>query len=102
MFGGLAAGFLASRFLKASSSRRYETSRQTSVQSTANGGSYGGTYGRTYPPAGGGVPTTQERVGTTTERTYGETAQGRPAEDVSLTGGVMPPGSSIPRPGETR
>ena len=34
MFGGLAAGFLASRFLKASSSRRYETRPETSPPST--------------------------------------------------------------------
>jgi len=34
MFGGLAAGFLASRFLKASSTRRYETRPQTSPSST--------------------------------------------------------------------
>jgi gas vesicle protein len=39
MFGGLAAGFLASRFLKASSARRYETGYpSTRRPSAANGG----------------------------------------------------------------
>ena len=66
VFGGLAAGFLASRFLKASSSRRAQTGYQPPMaQETTNG--------MTSP---------------------------RPAENASLTGGVLPteaPGG--PRPG---
>src|SRR5918998_452697 len=38
MFGGLAAGFLASRFLKASSSRRYESAYETRRSYGGDGG----------------------------------------------------------------
>src|SRR3954447_9133437 len=61
MFGGLAAGFLASRFLKASSTRRYESGYQTAGRpSGANGGyTQGGSVPRTgaIPPTGTVPPT---------------------------------------------
>ena len=68
--GGAVLGFVASRFLKASSSRRYEETY----------GTYGTTYGRTYggetygeawtAPARPGIePTTPPRTGLTTEPT---------------------------------
>jgi hypothetical protein len=102
MFGGLAAGFLASRFLKASSSRRYESS-----------GANGGSYRDDVAPAGPGVvppatrPAPPPATGTgrpiVPEPGLAEPAPGRPAENVSLTGGVMPPHSADPvRPGGTR
>jgi gas vesicle protein len=55
MFGGLAAGFLASRFLKASSSRRAESASPSPVGGRSNGG-FTGTYGE---PAGYQPPTRQ-------------------------------------------
>ncbi|HKG65940.1 MAG TPA: hypothetical protein VKB28_17870 [Solirubrobacteraceae bacterium] len=119
MLGGLAAGFLASRFLKASSARRYESGHQP----TGPAGSQfdrGTGAGRpaTAPPATGTVPppagappftppppATGAGTGTGTGPTItrdpelAEPTPGRPAEDVSLTGGVMRPSSS---PGATR
>jgi len=84
MFGGLAAGFVASRFLKASSSRRYETGYQPAGATGATGAT-GGTAPR---------PSTVRPTGTVPP------APGRPAEHVSLTGGVMPAQSSgAARPG---
>jgi hypothetical protein len=83
MFGGLAAGFLASRFLKASSSRRYESrldeggrlsARRSQV--TPDGA----------PPVASPAPTPVVRR----EPGVGTPATGVPAEDVSLSGGVMP------------
>jgi hypothetical protein len=50
--GGLVLGFIASRFLKASSSRRYE-----SVSREQNRGLYAG-YDPGYPPLPAGTPTT--------------------------------------------
>ncbi len=56
MFGGLAAGFLASRFLKASSARRYESGyAQTPRPSGANGG---GPQRDVLPPATSVPPAT--------------------------------------------
>jgi len=99
MFGGLTAGFLASRFLKASSTRRYESGPQTRPAGTGYG--QPGTAPRTgtvppvtpvppvppVPPAGGvtdtGAPVRRDPG-------VGEPTPGRPAENVSLTGGVMP------------
>ena len=87
MFGGLAAGFLASRFLKASSSRRAQTGYQPSARpQNANG---------TTPPAPATPPATGP--GAPVTREPGPSA-GRPAENVSLTGGVLPPQT----PGATR
>jgi hypothetical protein len=87
MFGGLAAGFLASRFLKASSSRRAHTDYQAPARpSNANG---------TTPPAPATPPATGP--GAPVTREPGPSA-GRPAENVSLTGGVLPPQT----PGATR
>ena len=65
--GGAALGFVASRFLKASSSRRYEESYGTTY-----GRTYGGeTYGESWAaPARPGIePTTPPRTGLTTEPT---------------------------------
>jgi gas vesicle protein len=76
MFGGLAAGFLASRFLKASSSRRYESGYQATGRPYGGDGGYAG---RAVVPPATSVPP----VPTT-------------GEDVSLSGGVMPS-----RPGAT-
>ena len=105
MAGGLAAGFLASRFLKASSSRRAATDPTPSAQRT-------GTNGAT-PPAGSAPLTVPVPPATATApapatpparapgapvtREPGPPA-GRPAENVSLTGGVLPPQT----PGATR
>src|SRR4051794_20863341 len=109
-FGGLAAGVLASRFLKASSSRRYE-SRYEGARGSGTGGTpapYGGPADRpstvqppattvppatTAPPAGGIPQQPLHEPGTETADT------GRPAHDVSLTGGVVPaeaPGATRP------
>jgi hypothetical protein len=82
MFGGLAVGFLASRFLKASSTRRYESSRQLPAR-TAD-----------VPPVpssgpGAGLPASST-PGYTRDPAMHEPGPTRPAEDVSLTGGVMP------------
>ncbi len=63
MFGGLAAGFLASRFLKASSSRRYASGLESSDRLPARPSDL------TPPP----TPTPA------------------PTRDVTLTGGVLPP-----------
>ncbi len=74
MLGGLTAGFLASRFLKASSSRRYESAYQTSGRYGATGGSAPRAL---VPP-----------------RPVGAEA------DVSLSGGVVPTSSpEFTRPG---
>lgn len=75
--GGAVLGFVASRFLKASSSRRYQE---------AYGPSYGSTYGRTYggetygesygeswtAPARPGIEPTPPRTGLTTEPTVAD------------------------------
>ena len=55
MAGGLAAGFLASRFLKASSSRRAETGFQAPAHPTSTNGS-------TTPPAGTAPPSCRAGV----------------------------------------
>lgn len=75
MFGGLAAGFLASRFLKASSSRRYESANHPT--------------GRYYGPTGGTAP-----------RALVPPRTAEPEAEVSLAGGVVPrsPGE-VTRPG---
>jgi len=96
MFGGLAAGFLASRFLKASSSRRYESGYQTSGRTT---GANGGPSRRgVVPPATTVPPARTSGIPVTREPGIGEPQPGRPAEDVSLSGGVIPANS----PGATR
>jgi hypothetical protein len=103
MVGGLAAGFLASRFLKASSSRRAETGYTPPARATSANGA--------TPPAGSAPLTVPVPPATATSpepvtppvtappvpREPGPPA-GRPAENVSLTGGVLPP----PIPGATR
>ena len=87
MFGGLAAGFLASRFLKASSSRRYE--------STLGGGSAmparpsdgaSERFPRATTP--GYTPDVRREPG------IAASTPGAPAEHVSLSGGVIPSGST--------
>ena len=85
MFGGLTAGFLASRFLKASSTRRYETSSQSGYQ-----GARGVVPPSTsYPPSGTVPPASPGTV---------PAPMPPSGADVSLSGGVVPPGS----PGATR
>jgi hypothetical protein len=74
MFGGLAAGFLASRFLKASSSRRYESADQTA-------GRYAGTRG-------------------SAPRALVPPRSGETEAEVTLSGGVVPQSSpELTRPG---
>jgi hypothetical protein len=94
MFGGLAAGFLASRFLKASSTRRYETGYQGArgVQPPSRTTGPGVVPPATsYPPSGTVPPASPGTVPAPTPIP--------PAgADVSLSGGVVPPGS----PGATR
>jgi hypothetical protein len=79
MFGGLAAGFLASRFLKASSSRRAETGYQPPAPRANTNGM--ATPRATTPPV---APPTATPGATAPPVTP------RPAENVSLTGGVLP------------
>ena len=83
MAGGLAAGFLASRFLKASSSRRAATDQTVPVRRTS-------TNGATLPVGSAPVPPVT---------TMPPTPAGRPAENVSPTGGVLPPQTPGGRPG---
>ena len=114
MLGGLAAGFAASRFLKASSTRRHGA-RSTST-STAYTGATAGRAPVTTPapppmpptPAAGaaqpigtapGAGLERERFGGDTppvpERT-GTVPPGGPARDVSLSGGVRHDGPGGP------
>jgi len=82
--GGVALGFAASRFLKASSSRRYE-SRWDSPYATDRGAYYGGTDAglpATTPPAPGVPATGTGRPATTPS-----------APDVPATGGYDAPGA---------
>src|SRR3954447_8378178 len=99
MAGGLALGIAASRFLKASSSRRYREmesssnlpARRTDVDRgalTTGAGTYGaGTYGS--------APATTPA---TTPGTPGVTSPvpGAPERELSLTGGVMPERPATP------
>ena len=85
MFGGLAAGFLASRFLKASSTRRYETRPQTSPSYTVR------------PPATTLGPP-QPRTTPTPIRPDGPLGEPSPGphRPVDPVGGVMPDPVSPP------
>jgi gas vesicle protein len=99
MFGGLAVGFLASRFLKASSSRRYESSRRPAgLPAAANGGSE---RRGVIPPATSVPPVRTAGAPVTRDPAIGEPTPGRAAGDVSLSGGVMPPEPPSPRPGSS-
>jgi hypothetical protein len=110
MLGGLLAGFAASRFLKASSTRRHGA--QYSSTGTATGRGYATTPAPAPMPPTPGVgataPTTgtmpgagleRERFGGDTppvsERT-GTVPPGSPARDVSLSGGVRHDGPNGP------
>ena len=86
MFGGLAAGFHASRFLKASSSRRYETRPETSPSSTVR------------PPVATVPPTASPAAPAPIrpDGAYGEPSPGGPQRPVDLVGGVMPEPASPP------
>ena len=84
MAGGIAAGFLASRFLKASSSRRYETRPETSPPSTVR------------PPAGTFPPTTPAPAPMRSDRPFGEPPLGGAQRPVDPVGGVMPEPASPP------
>ena len=80
--GGLAAGFLASRFLKASSSRRAQSDYRPPARPASGNG--------TAPPAGTAPMTVP-------------VPPSRPAENVSLTSGVLPPETpGATRPGDPR
>ena len=93
MVGGLAAGFLASRFLKASSSRRAESGSMPPAPRTYTNGA--------TPPVGSAPVTVP--VPPATPPTAAPTMPGRPAENVSLTGGVLPPQTpGADRPGDAR
>ena len=102
MLGGLLAGFAASRFLKASSTRRHGA--QYSSTGTATGRGYATTPAPApMPPATGaaspGAGLERERFGGDTppvsERT-GTVPPGSPARDVSLSGGVRHDGPNGP------
>ncbi|HET8950566.1 MAG TPA: hypothetical protein VFN44_08645, partial [Solirubrobacteraceae bacterium] len=99
MAGGLAAGFLASRFLKASSSRRAQSDRQSPTRPASTNG--------TAPPAGTApltvpVPPATAPPVAPVQREPGPPV-GRPAENVSLTSGVLPPETpGATRPGDPR
>jgi hypothetical protein len=101
MAGGLAAGFLASRFLKASSSRRYEQRYTTSsAPRTPATGAVDPRAASPVPPAGGPAPTAPARP-IPPEPTAGDATTGAPARNVSLSGGVLPedaPGTGRPVP----
>jgi hypothetical protein len=86
MFGGLAAGFLASRFLKASSSRRYEE-RSSQLPATRTPATTVRPPASTVPPAPTVPPPSTAGVG---EPPYG---------DVDTIGGVMPPRTTPPAGG---
>ena len=79
MFGGLAAGFVASRFLKASSTRRAQAGPSTSTVPT--------TPAVPTRPTASTAPA--RPAAPLTPPVAAEPA--RPAENVSLTGGVLPP-----------
>ena len=110
MLGGLAAGFAASRFLKASSTRRQATGYPTTGTATGRG------YATTPAPApvpptpaagsAAPVPGTTPGAGLERERFGGDTPPvpertgtvppGGPARDVSLSGGVRHDGPGGP------
>jgi hypothetical protein len=104
MAGGLAAGFLASRFLKASSSRRYEQRYATGgAPRTPATGATGAAHPRAAspaPPVAAPAPTAPARP-IPPEPTAGDGTDGAPARNVSLSGGVLPedsPGTARPVP----
>jgi hypothetical protein len=104
MAGGIALGALASRFLKASSSRRYREmesstnlpARRTDVDraalSSGVGTGVGAGTGATAP-ATPTTPATPPAPGVTSP------VPGAPERELSLTGGVMPERPGTPRPG---
>ena len=95
MAGGLAAGFLASRFLKASSSRRAQSDHRSPARPASTNG--------TAPPVGTEpVPPATASPVAPVQREPGPPV-GRPAENVSLTSGVLPPETpGATRPGDPR
>src|SRR5829696_6432158 len=109
MLGGLAAGFAASRFLKASSTRRQATGYPTTGTATGRGYATTPAPAPVPPtPAAGSAHTAgtapgagleRERFGGDTppvpERT-GAVPPGGPARDVSLSGGVRHDGPGGP------
>lgn len=72
--GGAVLGFVASRFLKASSSRRYEEAYGPSYGATYGGETYGESYGESWTaPARPGIePTPPPSTGLTTEPTVAD------------------------------
>ena len=86
MFGGLAAGFLASRLLKASSSRRYESTLGGSSSTPRPSDGASERYPRATTP--GYTPDVRREPG------LAASTPGAPAGHVSLSGGVIPSGST--------
>jgi gas vesicle protein len=95
MVGGLAAGFLASRFLKASSSRRAQSDYTAPPRQGANGLS---AVPPVPAPSSGPTATPPMQAPDAPVQRDPVPPLGRPAENVSLSGGVLPPQT----PGATR
>jgi hypothetical protein len=110
MFGGLALGFAASRFLKASSQRRENERIGRAGAPHAAGNGMPATTGATVPGAATAPPVPpvppvpREQLGGETPPVPGRTGTGvppaPPASDVSLTGGVRR--DAPERPGDLR
>ena len=98
MAGGIAIGIAASRFLKASSSRRYQEmqsspqlpARRADVDRAAISSPAGSPAGATAPA----TPATPAPVG---DATTG--VPSAPERELSLTGGVLPPQQNGPGAG---
>jgi hypothetical protein len=111
MAGGLALGVLASRFLKASSSRRYHElesspnlpARRADVDRGALspapgvGGTVGGVGATT--PAAPGAPATPAAPAAPAAPGVTSPVPGAPERELSLSGGVMPERPATPGPG---
>jgi hypothetical protein len=100
MFGGLAAGFLASRFLKASSSRRAQADYAAPTRQSTNGSVE--PVPPVPAPSSGPTATPPMHAPEAPAQREPVPPAGRPAENVSLTSGVLPaeaPGAT--RPGGT-
>ena len=107
MFGGLAAGFLASRFLKASSSRRAETDYESPRRPTSTNGAPSPTGfvppAPAVPPSARTATTPAPGAPVSREPAAFEPPPSRVTEDAPFTGGVLPPETpGATRPGDTR
>jgi hypothetical protein len=92
MLGGLTVGFVASRFLKASSSRRYESANQSAGRYGGDGAGQRAVVPPRRPVEADVMPVRPADA---------DIVPGRPGEaDVSLSGGVLPNSSpEVNRPG---